>query len=272
MDPDGGIEGHSADRSAAERPPRRNSGSEAGGPEDGGPGRDSASSDNPGGAGAVATGSGGRTEAVGSAAEALGVIVQSRDRARRALKVNNGLFYGVWAVALGGGYLTLWAATRLRPQNWAPAWAFVMFGVLIAGAIALSILHSASRMAAIRGPRRWTWAAWGCAWGAAFAGGMQAATVIAQEIASVAVAIAVYNTVSCLIVGCLYMGAGSMLGEKAMYGIGAWMVVVAAVGAVVAVRVDQPTAYLVIALASGGGLAAGAVISRLKAPGAAEAP
>ncbi|MDR2567203.1 MAG: hypothetical protein LBC97_14315 [Bifidobacteriaceae bacterium] len=222
----------------------------------------------PGAAGAVpggqtsaaAPGSGGLTPA-----EALAVLDESAYRARRAFAVDDRLLYGAWGLAWFGGFGALWLATLGgREDAWPPVWAVILFGCLIALAIAVSVFHSATRQAEIRGGRRWSSAAWGWAWAVAFGGGMTGFGTLVDQIGSVTAVMALYNLLAGLIVGCLYMGAGSVLGDRAMFTIGLVLVLVSAAGALAAVARGLPLAYLVMAVGAGGALGAGALMAQFR--------
>ncbi|MDR2348216.1 MAG: hypothetical protein LBD90_06335 [Bifidobacteriaceae bacterium] len=196
--------------------------------------------------------------------QALALAAEATKKGRWAFEVDERLLYGAWAVAwlFGNGVLSL--ASRQRPDLWAPAWAFAVYAALILGAMGVSIAHSAPRSAGTRGPSRWRYAAWGWAWLIACGFGMTGIGSIGGAINSPKLASALYATVAALIVGCLFMGGGSIMGERAMYALGAWFVVTAGAGAVVAVEASMSASYLVMAVCGGGGLALAALLAQFQ--------
>ncbi|MDR3360152.1 MAG: hypothetical protein LBO20_05815 [Bifidobacteriaceae bacterium] len=196
--------------------------------------------------------------------EALALAAAAGERGRQAFEVDSRVLYGVWGAVWMIGYGAMSLASWRMPNQPPPLWAGCLFAALLVGAFVVSVAHGASRNAALRGPGRWSNAAWGWAWPIAFGFGMTGLGAIASQIEKPEVAGAVFNTVATLIVGCIYMGGGAALGDRSFYAIGAWFVVTGAVSAVVSVASNLAVACLVSALAGGGGLAVGALLEQVR--------
>jgi hypothetical protein len=200
------------------------------------------------------------SDAAPDPAEALAIVQEQQALARKMIKVDGRIFYSVWGLAWLLGYLTLWLSTRSDPQAMPPVWAFVVYGTLLAAAAGLSVAHSVRRSRGIRGVSQRGSALYGWAWAITFSGGMSALGYLTEQIESPSLVVALYNLVASLIVGSLYMGAGALTDNPAMYAIGAWMVVIAAAATMAGV----PATYLVMALGGGGGLLVGAAAEQVR--------
>lgn len=99
----------------------------------------------------------------------------------------------------------------------------------------------------------------GIAWSIGFFGQGLIVAGVAKAGASDEVVAIVANGAACLVVGLLYMGAGAIWRQIALYLIGTWMIATAAAASLVA----MPAGYLVMSLAGGGGLLVGAVVTAI---------
>jgi hypothetical protein len=68
------------------------------------------------------------------------------------------------------------------------------------------------------------------------------------------------NAIAALVVGLLYIAGGLLWCTTSMYVLGAWMVLTGAAAALTGL----PDSYLVMALAGGGGMLAGAVVEKVR--------
>jgi hypothetical protein len=158
------------------------------------------------------------------------------------------------------GYGALWLAVKDLDVYRPPSGAFIVFGLCISSAVVFTIVHSVRRAAGMRGPSVTAGAMYGWAWGLGFL--LQAALIGAFVNAGAShelVALA-SNGLACLIVGLLYMAGGAMDQEPALFWLGVWILVVAAVASSVGLHLT----FLVMALAGGGGFLVGAGIEHAR--------
>lgn len=190
-----------------------------------------------------------------TAAEAMETIRAQQASSRRALEPSTELLLGVWGVAFAVGYLAL--HTGYDPERQAPdGWSFLVFAVCIAGAMVVTAVHIARRTRGIRGTSARAGAMYGWAWAVAFVMASVIFTAASRAGAPPLVMSTLTNSVSLLIVATLYMAGAALWQEWRMFALGVWFAVVGSVAALVL----PPTAYLVQALAGGGGFLVGAVV------------
>lgn len=176
----------------------------------------------------------------------LALIAAERERTRRRTAPSFALIGSAWGVAWLAGYLTLF----LSADGPVPAdWAFGVFSALLVVAVVITAVHTTRRAAGIRGDSATVGAMYGITWFVAFlAAGLLFAGAVRAGAGDAVMAV-LTNGVSCIIVGLLYMAGGALWREWPMFGLGAWVALVA--GAVA--LLGTPAAYLVMALAGGGG-------------------
>jgi hypothetical protein len=191
------------------------------------------------------------------------IVAEQRASARRALIVDARILYGIWALAWVIAYGALWISSRPAPTAWPPAWGWVIFAAVLVAAVGATIAHQVARGYAVKSAGKTNYTAWGWAWAIAFGGGMTAASAIARELDSVPLSIAFYNAVAALIVGCLYLAAGAMTTNWAMYVIGGWLIVITTAATYAALQSGPAASYLVMGLGGGGGLAVGVLAAHL---------
>ena len=181
-------------------------------------------------------------------AESLRLIQESQQRARAATEPDGRLLYLVWGVAWLVGYLVLW--TSARGNGGAPGGlAFAVLFVLLAGAIAITIVHSVVRGAGTRGPSARTGMMYGWSWFLGFLAYPFIISGIADAGASDEVIGLVANALACVVVGLMYLAGGTFFGDTRLYVLGLWVLLTGGVATVA----GMPATYLVMALAGGGG-------------------
>jgi hypothetical protein len=185
--------------------------------------------------------------------ESWAIIEAERDRARRSVRVDERVVYGVWAVAWGVGYLAMW--TWSGPQGEPGLPGPIVLGVLIAAAIVATVVHIEGRTRGIGGPDAEANAWLGWAWGLGFAGACLVAGALGRVGLEGEAAAIVYNAVPCLVVAVLYMGSAVAFHDRRQFVLGAWIALL--VGG--ASFTGAPTLYLLMALLGGGGFAVAAV-------------
>lgn len=182
------------------------------------------------------------------AAESLRIVREQQDRARTALEPDGRLLCLLWGVAWLVGYLVLWSSAR-GSGGIPSGLAFTVFGVLLATAVVVTIVHSARRTVGTRGSSRRAGTLWGSTWFIAFAaypfviGGLGRAGASDDVIGLVA------NALACMIVGIMYLTGAACFADTSLYVLGAWIVLTGGIATVV----GMPTTYLVMALLGGGG-------------------
>ncbi|GIJ00001.1 hypothetical protein CLV28_0998 [Sediminihabitans luteus] len=180
-------------------------------------------------------------------AESLRLIRAQQDRARD-LTPDGRVVYGTWGVAWLVGYGALWFSVD-NADSAAGAWAFVLFGTLVLAAIATTVVHTTRRSRGIAGPSAQVGTLYGIAWGIAFTAMSVTLGGLATAGASPDVVGLAANAMSCLVVGMLYFLTALVWGDRRVYVLGAWILLVGAVSP----YVGYPGSYLLLATAAGGG-------------------
>lgn len=192
-------------------------------------------------------------------AASLALVEAQRRAVRRVVEPDNRLLFGVWGVAWLLGNLLLWMsrpAVDARPEPWA----FVCYSLLIAGAVAVTMVHTISRGRGVSGPGATAGAMYGWAWTIGFAAltlimvGLQRAG-LDGEVLGLA-----WFSLPSLLVGLLYLAGGAMWLARELYLLGAWILLVGSA----ATLVGFPGTYLVLAFAGGGGFLLMAVVEHLR--------
>lgn len=194
-----------------------------------------------------------------SAAESLALIEQQGDRVQRTLEPDVVLVYGVWGAAwvLGFASFALVYSDTVDVPRFVPG--VVLFASMLT-AIAVTSVHFARAFRGIRGQSSLVGAMYGWTWFGGFLcmgtimGGLARADVSDEVFALLSPAL------SLLVVGLLYMAGGALWQDRVQYGLGAWILLVAAVAAVAGV----PGNYVVLTVAGGGGFLAAALYFALR--------
>lgn len=183
-------------------------------------------------------------------ASGLAIIAAQRAQVLDGVVPDSRVLFGLWGTAWFVGYLALWGTARTDPDEQPAAWAFVLFGVLISGGLAGTVSHIARRSAGVRGASARSGAMYGWSWVVGFSSlslvmaGLTAAGASAQVLALA------WNALPLLVVGTLYAAGAAMWHDWRMFGLGAWIALVAGVGTLLGI----PEVYLLMALAGGGGM------------------
>jgi hypothetical protein len=196
-------------------------------------------------------------EPVLDAATAQAIITAQRARTRDSVTADGRLIFLAWAAAWILGYgLMWWTARDAGTPTW---WAGAIFGLLIAGGVVTTIVHSLRRSRGIVGPSRAVGAMYGWSWMVAFVAGQAMVGALGRAGVSDEIVLVAANGVSALIVGILYMAGGALWNDRAQFALGVWMALVAGVAAFAGL----PGSYLVMGIAGGGGFLVGAAIEHL---------
>jgi hypothetical protein len=179
-------------------------------------------------------------------AAALAIIEQQRRQAGLT-RVSNAVLFAVWGLAWLVGYGALWLSGRHGEVS--PASALVFGACVLVGLVA-TFWHVTRRMRGIVGSGPRTGAMFAGAWVVGYAAQGMTIGGLARAGASDDVVQLVANASGALVVGLLFLAGGMMWRSPGMYGLGAWMCLVAGAAALVGL----PGSYLVMALAGGGGM------------------
>ncbi|WP_158373274.1 hypothetical protein [Cellulosimicrobium cellulans] len=199
------------------------------------------------------------------AAAARAIIDVQHARVRATAYADDRVILGVWAIAWLVGYGLLWASAGNGVER-IPRWAWTSFGVLLMSAVVTTIGHAVTRMSGVDGVSRRTRAVYGWTWFVAFGAGQALVGGVARAGAPNDVIALAANGVSALIVAVMYMAGGMLWRDRAQFGLGVWMAVVAAAAALVGL----PGTFAVMCLAGGGGMAVGVLVAHVaRARGAA---
>ncbi|WP_051702697.1 hypothetical protein [Oerskovia turbata] len=196
-------------------------------------------------------------------AESLRLIAAQQEKAKD-VEPDGRVLYGVWGLAWLLGYTTLYVSSLRTAAPPATAtleigasdavgqpepWAFALFGTLLIGAVALTIVHVLTRVSGVRGASARSGALYGWAWFISFAAMSLVLAGLARAGANPEVMAVASNALSCLVVGMMYLAGGAMWQEVRLYVLGVWILLVAGAATIVGL----PGLYLVMAVAGGGG-------------------
>ena len=192
-----------------------------------------------------------------SAEESLNLIARQNRRTRRELGGGPARMLAAWALA----WLVGWGFTyvSVQPGVAIPGWIAggIVVPLLFLGAIAYTAYTSIRAGRGIRGPSRTVGAMYGYGWALSSIGLMVVDIRITQfqALSSDQVSL-LWSGTWLLLTGVMYLAGGMVWQDKLMYGLGAWMIVSAALS----VLVGFPANFLVLAVCGGGGFLLAAVV------------
>jgi len=190
------------------------------------------------------------------AASALDIIRAQRSAVRDAAEPDTRLLLAAWGVAWLVGNLLLFATARGTEPATPAGWAFAIYFVLLGGAVAVTITNVVQRSRGVVGPSGLSGSMFGWAWTIGFVGVYLIMTGLMRAGADPVLVNLGWSSLSCLLVGVMYLAGGAMWQTPVLYALGAWIVLVG--GA--ATLAGLPGSFLVMALAGGGGLLVGALV------------
>lgn len=190
----------------------------------------------------------------------LAIIREQRRAVRDRYEPDPRLLFGGWGIAWLAGYLTLYLTARTTATHTPTSWSLAIFFGCIGIASAVTIVHIMRRASGVAGPSGTSGAMYGMAWTIGFVAVFLIMTGLDRAGASPAVMSLGWNALACLLVGMLYLAGGAMWQSPVLYALGTWIVLVGGVATVVGV----PTGFLVMALAGGGGMLLGALVTHVR--------
>jgi hypothetical protein len=192
-----------------------------------------------------------------SAEESLNLIAQQNRRTRRELGGGPARMLAAWAFA----WIVGWGFTyvTVQPGVAIPGWVAgaIVVPLLFLGAMAYTAYVNIRAGRGIRGPTRTVGAMYGYGWSLSSIGLMVIDIRITQfqALSSDQVSL-LWSGTWLLLTGVMYLAGGMVWQDKLMYGLGAWMIVSAALS----VLVGYPHNFLVLTICGGGGFLLGATI------------
>ena len=187
-------------------------------------------------------------------------IVAAQARRVRDSEVDERVLFGVWGAAWVVGYLVQWWSASGSPTGTTSGPAGGVFGLLMATAMVVTVVHLVRRSRGVRGTSRTVGAMYGWSWFLGFAAQSAIVAGVVNAGAPPQVVAVVANGVACLVVGLLYMAGGTLWRVGPFYALGVWLVVTGAAASVV----GMPEGYLVMAGAGGGGMLLGAAFTAVR--------
>jgi hypothetical protein len=192
-----------------------------------------------------------------SAEESLNLIAQQNRRTRRELGGGPARMLAAWALAwiVGWGFTYVTTLPGVEVPGWVAG--AVVVPLLFLGAVAYTAYTSIRTGRGIRGPSQTIGAMYGYGWALSSIGLLVVDIRITrfQALSTEQVSL-LWTGTWLLLTGVMYLAGGMVWQDRLMYGLGAWMIVSAALS----VLVGYPANFLVLAVCGGGGFLLGAIV------------
>ena len=160
----------------------------------------------------------------------------------------------VWGVAWLVGFMALWLALEPNAPFSPPiAIAGTVFGILIAGAIVVSIVIGSRMSRGIRGSAVFSGAVYGWSWSIASFSVFLIGQALINAGMPTELSMLYYPTMYGLVAGLLYLAGAALWNDRTQLFLGIWIIVVS----VASSFAGTPTNLLIMALLGGGGFLAG---------------
>ncbi|MBE1498114.1 hypothetical protein H4696_005214 [Amycolatopsis lexingtonensis] len=192
-----------------------------------------------------------------SAEESLDLIARQSRRNQREFGGGPARMLAAWAFA----WIVGWGFTYGTTRFWTavPGWVAgaVVVPVLFLGAMAYTTYTSIRSGRGIRGPSRTVGAMYGYGWALSALGLMVVDIRITWfQVLSADQVSLLWSGTWLLLTGVMYLAGGMVWQDKLMYGLGAWMIVSAALS----VLVGYPHNFLVLTICGGGGFLLASIV------------
>ncbi|GAB2679124.1 hypothetical protein [Thalassiella azotivora] len=185
----------------------------------------------------------------------LALLQAERERTAVALNPDPRILFGAWGIAWAVGFLAMWSsASDAAPVRLGEGVAGSVFGALLASAAVVTGVHISRRAAGVRGVSSRVGAMYGWTWFVAFGALFAVMTGAYAQGLDAPTAALLWSGISALVVGALYMAGGAVWQDPVQFGLGLWIVLSGAAGALA----GFPSVHLVMAVAGGGGFLAAA--------------
>lgn len=186
--------------------------------------------------------------------ESWAIIDAQRRQVRDTMRVDDRVVYTTWGVAWGVGYVAMYlsAGEDGRPG----VLGAVTFGVLVAAAVVVTIVHSVRRTHGMGGAQARMDEMLSTSWSVGFLAVFAISAGLGRAGIEGPAAAIVYNAIPCLVVAMLFMGSGAAWHDVRQFRLGVW--IAATVG--VAALVGGSGVYLVMAVLGGGGFLVAAAL------------
>ncbi|MET8854196.1 hypothetical protein [Amycolatopsis sp. NPDC004625] len=192
-----------------------------------------------------------------SAEESLHLIARQHRRTRRELGGGQARILAAWALAwiVGWGFTYVTTLPGVDVPGWVAGG--IVVPLLFLGAVGYTTFTSIRSGRGIRGPSRTIGAMYGYGWAMSSIGLMVVDIRITQFQTLTPDQVSLLWTGTWLLLtGVMYLAGGMVWQDKLMYGLGAWMIVSAALS----VLVGYPANFLVLTVCGGGGFLLGAIV------------
>src|SRR5690625_2693223 len=190
--------------------------------------------------------------------ESRAIIDAQRRQVHARVYPDDRLLYGMWGLAWGLGYQAMFFDSSEIGQP-GPVGGSIFAGLMILAAVA-TIVHSERRTQGLGGTGGTMTARLGASWGVAFGASFFAfGGTFRFGVDGPGVAV-MTNALPCLIVACLFMGAGAAWDDGRQFRLGVWIAAITAVASIV----GPPHHYLVMSGLGGGGFLVAALRAHLE--------
>ncbi|HEY8719087.1 hypothetical protein [Pengzhenrongella sp.] len=194
-------------------------------------------------------------------AASAALIEAQRARVAAATDVDGRLLFGAWGTSWLLGFGALYSVASDQPLLGWPDWvAGTLFAGLLGVAMIITAVHLVRRTAGVRGVSARSGAMYGWSWGLSFTGVGALGFGLSRAGVSPEVMQLVMTVVPALLVGALYMAGAAIWRATTQFVLGAWIVAVTVVAAVV----GPPATLAVMSIAGGGGMLVGAGLEHLR--------
>jgi hypothetical protein len=191
----------------------------------------------------------------------LALIESEKARTQQALDPDPRLIFGVWGIAWLVGFLAFWSAASDEVAWDLPLGAAgAFFFLCLASAVVVTMVHVGRRAVGVRGVSSTTGAMYGWTWFLSFLTlTVIMASAINRGLPEELIGL-LWSVLSGLVVGSLYLAGGAVWQDRFQFGLGVWILVCSAAGAIA----GYPSVFLVMALAGGGGFLLAAAFFALR--------
>jgi hypothetical protein len=181
---------------------------------------------------------------------AADLIRQAQEHAQQSLRIRLPQVYAAWGVAWLAGLGAMWLAVRgQRPYRGPTTVAVLVLAALIVAAIVVTVLVVNRPTAGVHGTSALQRRIYGWSWPIGFAALFAIEGAVANNGASHQASGVLAATGPLLVTALIYVLGAAVWLDRTMFALGAWLALVAGVGA----WTGPVTALLVAALAGGGG-------------------